>query len=703
MTRKLHKALETQKKQNKQEVPQIAGSLGIPLGGQRRVEVPNRNSYLFVRLRDNANEVIQAFNNKVAPSYNLPVLVERQDNRYIVIGVDTTRYQSNWSSFAPFLPRHGNTHSFAPESGGGGDVVFVYPRQIMPSLIMPSGSVGGPNTIMNGYTLKNADGTWKYTGVTGTPSYLPYKPTGSSAVMVLTYLDSISGNPYLLVGSGSYFAGTITGSAEVTPYIPSLSDPNHIPLSVIRLVSGTSVIGWDNIYDIRQFIHTTPTGTGGGGGTGTSMTIWDEGIPQGTATIFDFVGNNIDATVSGTVARIFVTGSFSGAGFVTGTNGVGQTFYFNSILAMETESGNAMRDMSTMRDTAAAADFTQSFASGTTTFTTPVFITPQYWPGIQNIPKGMFRAYITGRKDSGTRSIQASVQIYKQSSGGTQTLLTTTSMSPQFITGSFSTYELYVEDGPFYLSVTDRLVAKVVVTGGSIGTDAVLRLRVKSSSNERIEIPSGVDKLKRYEDQGWIPVPDDWIATGNHTLLMSGGLETVFRKSTKVRYINTSGTYSYGVVGSSTGGGTTTVNLIPNTSYIASGTLVNKYVSYIENPEGWPVFFNYAVTWSRSGTPFTNPPTIDAAKFRTIGNQLLGIISFTMPASAGGTGEVYASVPITIATDEPAFGWEYAVTATFCLCAAMSSIGKLNFYKSGAVPIDTTSGYKYNFTFQYLF
>lgn len=620
MTRSLNKALRQQKKQTQREVPIIPGSLGVSLGGAKVTEVPNRKPFVYVRLRDNPNEVVQAFNNKVSPSFNLPVVVSFQNGRYMVDGVDTLRYQSNWSSYAPFLPRHGNTHSADFESGGGGDITFVHPRQFIPSLVFPSGSVGAPNTYVYPYILHNSDGSWKYTGNTGTQDISIYRPTASgTARMVLVYLDSDSGNPYIIVNSGTSFASNLTGTSQIWPYIPTDNDPNHIPLAAVRLISGTTALGWDNIYDVRQFIHIMPTGTSGGVSTGTSMTIWDEGVPQGTATVLNFVGSVVDATVSGTVARVFVTGSTSGAPtFITGTNGVGQTFYFNSILAMETESGNAMRDMGTMNATDGASEFTQSFASGTTTFTSPVFITPQYWPGVQDIPRGMFRAYVTGRKDSGTRSLQAYVQIYKQATNGTQTLLTTTSTSPQFVTGSFSTYELYVEDGPFYLSVTDRLVAKVVVVGGSTGTDATLRLRIKSSSDERIEIPGGTPKIVRYEDQGWIPVPDDWLVLGNYSLLMSGNLVNIMRRGTKVRYVNTTGSYSYGVVGFATGTATTTVTLITNTDYIASGTLVNKYISYSENPEGFPNSFGFAA----NPQGFSAVPTSTNYKWSTKGEMM---------------------------------------------------------------------------------
>jgi len=308
MTKQLTDAFKKQKKSTRQEKLQISGSLGIPIGGQKLVEVPGRNSFVYVKLRDNQSEVIQAYNNKVAPSYGLPVIVEYQHNRYVVLSVDTIRYQSDWSSFASYLPRHGNTHSFNLESGGGGDITWVYPRQFMPALIIPSGSVGAPNVLMSGYTLKNLDGTWKYIGDTGTPNLTPYKPvTGTQAVMVLVYLDTVSGNPYLMVGSGSYFPESLTGTAQILPYVPAITNTNHIPLSAIRLVTGTSAIGWDNIYDVRQFFYNL-TGSGGGGGAGT-IAVEHEGTPQGDFDTLNFVGDNVGVSVNGTIANIFITGS----------------------------------------------------------------------------------------------------------------------------------------------------------------------------------------------------------------------------------------------------------------------------------------------------------------------------------------------------------------------------------------------------------
>lgn len=308
MSDKLFEAITQQKEQTEQAVQPLYGSLGIPLGGQKLVEVPNRKSFVYVRLRDNQSEVIQAFNNKVAPSYNLPVVIVREGNRYIISGVDTQRYQNNWVSYAPYLPRHGNTHSFDTDNGGAGDVVFVHGRQFLPLLVFPSGTLGGPNAMVSPHVLESVSGTWMYVGNTGTQNLLQYVPTGSNAVMILVYLNRVTGNPGIVVNSGSYFSNTITGTAAVTPFIPAVRNPmTDIPIGAIRLASGTSIINWNNIYEVRQFNQFIATGS-----LGSTIFIQDEGIPKGIASILNFVGPNVDVTISGSTARIFVTGSTGG-------------------------------------------------------------------------------------------------------------------------------------------------------------------------------------------------------------------------------------------------------------------------------------------------------------------------------------------------------------------------------------------------------
>lgn len=313
--------LEESVKELKQttKIKKIYGILGIPINGVRTVEVPNREGFVYVRLRDNQSELIQAVNSEVSPVYDLPVVLVREGNRYKIEGRDTERYQS-WGSFSSFLPRHGEQHSFLEGNGGGGDITWVDGEQFMPMLVMPSGTLGANNVVVSDYRIQDGSSGWIYSGGTGTPNLLMYKPLNGNAVMILVYVDQTTGNPGFLVGSGSYFANTITGSAQVNPYIPAVPNSDYLPAMAVRLSSGTSVIGWDNLYDVRQYYG----GSGGGSvstGSITGIPVQDEGIPVGTGTVFNFVGNNVDVSVSGSVIRVFVTGS-SGSSlptFITGS------------------------------------------------------------------------------------------------------------------------------------------------------------------------------------------------------------------------------------------------------------------------------------------------------------------------------------------------------------------------------------------------
>lgn len=242
----------------------LSGILGIALGG-RIVNHPTRNGYVYVRLRDNLSEVVVAFNDKVSPVYGLPVVVEFTNNRWYITGRDTTRY-SDWGTSAPFLPQHGDQHSFNRiDNVGGGDIVWVYSDQIMPMLGYPSGTAGARNILIANAMIRKNDGSFLYVGGSGTIDLVQYKPTNNQAILALVYVDKSTGNFGYLIGSGTPFSGLITGTAALTQYIPTIPSSNFIGASVVRLVSGTVSIGWANLYDIRQF-------TGGAGGGSASIT-----------------------------------------------------------------------------------------------------------------------------------------------------------------------------------------------------------------------------------------------------------------------------------------------------------------------------------------------------------------------------------------------------------------------------------------------
>lgn len=252
--------------------------LGFMLQGRQTVDVPNRPGFVYARIRSNLNEVVQVFNDKVSPVYNLPVLLIRDPNsptRYKVEGRDVGRYQ-NWGTSSAFLPKHGGQHSFNPGAGIGGDPVWIYTQQFIPWSVIPSGTYGANNVFINGHpTYQN--GTWAFWGNTGTASLSSYVPTGAYARMVLVGLDSY-GNPNLI--AGSTFDVIITGSASILDYIPSPTG-TFIPLAGIYLPSGTAVVGWENIYDVRSYFASL------GGDTGTPATSVSSGTYDDLIRLWD--------------------------------------------------------------------------------------------------------------------------------------------------------------------------------------------------------------------------------------------------------------------------------------------------------------------------------------------------------------------------------------------------------------------------------
>lgn len=310
--------LET-KKQNKESL--IPGLIGFMIGGVKTSEVQDRPGYVYVRLRNNTNELIIAFNDQVSPVYDLPVLVTRDEvdkTRYKIQGRDIGKYE-NWGSVSPYLPRHGNQHSFDPASGGGGDVVWVYDRQLMPLALVPSGTAGSGNVTIGHDTIFQRT-TWKSVGGTGTVDLLAYKPTGTNARLVLVYLDQ-NGNPQTVLGS--FFDASITGTAAIVPYLPYPPQTWDIPLGAVRLVSGTSAILWENIYDLRALIRdATTTGTSAFSG----VPVYDDSVYKADAMLLDFT-RNLDVAVTGTSVFVRTSDNYV---FYDGSELLGTMYSLNS-------------------------------------------------------------------------------------------------------------------------------------------------------------------------------------------------------------------------------------------------------------------------------------------------------------------------------------------------------------------------------------
>lgn len=239
----------------KEDRPLIfSGLLGITTMGEAQVEVPARDGFVWVRLRNQLNELIQAWNPSVSPVYDLPVMVQWDQlspNRYTIMGRDSGRYP-DWGSVSTYEPKHGWQHSFNPAIGdAGGDITWVYSQQFMPFLATPSGSSGAMSVSFQPYVYYY-DNAFEYAGATGLEIASTLKPTGTTtARMLLIYLDEPTGNFLIATGSLTEFDATWTGTADVLPYLPPIIESNDIPIAGVRLVTGTATMQWANLYDVR--------------------------------------------------------------------------------------------------------------------------------------------------------------------------------------------------------------------------------------------------------------------------------------------------------------------------------------------------------------------------------------------------------------------------------------------------------------------
>lgn len=131
----------------------------------------------------------------------------------------------------------------------------------------------------------------------------------------------------------------------------------------------------------------------------------------------------------------------------------------------------------------------------------------------------------------------------------------------------------------------------------------------------------------------WIPAGETWTRTGDFTFTVTGDLTLKYRKGAKVRYKD-GGAYEYGIIlTSSYSNPSTTVTLFTNTDYaMASATITDNYISYTENPEEFPQWFNYTVTW----TGFSADPTNVVAMYRVTGGTVWGFIRGATAGTSGG-------------------------------------------------------------------
>lgn len=145
----------------------------------------------------------------------------------------------------------------------------------------------------------------------------------------------------------------------------------------------------------------------------------------------------------------------------------------------------------------------------------------------------------------------------------------------------------------------------------------------------------------------WVNEQATWTRTGNHTFTMSGDYTAVYLFGLKIRYKRAGG-FEYGyVLSSSYAGGTTTVNLVPNTDFtMSAGTVTEPGYSYADDPVLFPHWFNYAPTGPTNCTK--------TGRFRIKGRSVevwVGLAFTGAPSFA-----TFPTIPVTASANNLASG-----------------------------------------------
>lgn len=332
----------------------------------------------------------------------------------------------------------------------------------------PTGAVGpqGPQGLEGATGATGPQGLQGIPGPSGSPG--PQGPTGSQGIQGIQGPTGSQG-PQGLQG----LQGPTGSVGPQGPIGPSGSSGSQGPQGV----QGPS--GSPGSQGIQG-----PTGPAGAG-----VMVWDEGVPLATGTVFNFRGLDVQATVSGSVVDVYVSGTSQGA--------TSNTYFLTSGSA-----GIGAYDLMTVSFPTGNFTFYQSAISSTGTII-QTWITESNQPNTVFISDGIYHLHIHATRTNGTQTVKLLYQLFKRTSGGTETLLTTSELSPAIPTSEteFDLETFLIEQ---QLDATDRLVVKVYGVPSGGGSTPTIQLKAENNTLSRFEIPAIVPSspVIQVQDEG---------------------------------------------------------------------------------------------------------------------------------------------------------------------------------------------------------
>lgn len=238
----------------KEEIILVA-ILGKYENGQEIVEVPGRGGYVYARIGGNMGEIVEAFNERVYPAFDLKVILRKNPNvtdGYYVEGRDNSQYK-NMGGTATNIVKHASQHSFGYGDNIGIDPLWVYKRQFMqPMGVHPTTPFSMQVEIEPDYYYW--DNHIEYFAGATSIDFTNYKPSEGQSRFITMYLDGDDNSIKYMTGT-SFPSGGIASPINTINFIPNIEPGAGIPLSAVYMDFNTTTISWDNLFDLRNFLN----------------------------------------------------------------------------------------------------------------------------------------------------------------------------------------------------------------------------------------------------------------------------------------------------------------------------------------------------------------------------------------------------------------------------------------------------------------
>jgi len=151
-------------------------------------------------------------------------------------------------------------------------------------------------------------------------------------------------------------------------------------------------------------------------------------------------------------------------------------------------------------------------------------------------------------------------------------------------------------------------------------------------------------------ESGWISIDaieESWTYASPTTLTILGDKTGRYQKGDKIKLNQTATKYFY-IVGVAYSAPNTTVTITGGSDYSLVNTKIdNPCFSRVENPFGFPDWFNYIPQWSANGSMTVTNTNIYMAKFTIKGRMLHLIISASSSLGGAAAPYIFVTAPVS--------------------------------------------------------